>query len=52
MALLHSPMRRHMINRDQTWFSMHLHLPGPEGSVKNRRQRLRFLTLPEGPGKC
>ena len=38
--------------RDQIWFSMHLYLPGPEGSVKNRGLTSRFLTLPEGPGKC
>ena len=29
-----------------------LHLPGPEESVKNRGRALRFLTFPEGQGKC
>ena len=31
--------------RDQTWFSMHSRLPGPEGDVENRGK------TPEGPGK-
>ena len=38
--------------RDQTWFSMHKRLPGPEGDVENRGRRPRFSTSPEGPGKC
>ena len=37
--------------RDQTWFSMHLRLPGPEGDVENRGRRPRISTSPEGPGK-
>ena len=37
--------------RDQTWFSMHKRVPGPEGDVEKRGQRPKFSTTPEGPGK-
>ena len=33
-------------------FSMHEHLPGPLGGVKNRGLRPRFSTPPTGSGEC
>ena len=37
--------------RDQTWFSMHECLPGPEEDIENHGRRPRFSTSFEGPGK-
>ena len=48
------PNRRAQINfqyRDQTWFSMHECLPGPEEDIENHGRRPRFSTSFEGPGK-
>ena len=39
-------------HRDQTWFFIHKHSPGPVGGVENRGRRPRFSTPPKGPGEC
>ena len=41
-----------VLNRDQTCFSMHLHLLGSEEGVENRGRSRRFSTMPEEPSEC
>ena len=38
--------------KDQTWFFMLEHSPGPVGGVENRGRRLGFSIPPKGPGEC
>ena len=39
-------------NRDQTWFFMDEHSPGPVGGVENRGRRPRFSIPPKEPREC